>query len=239
MISVCIPTFNGERYLTKQLDSILVQLEPTDEVIISDDSSTDDTVHIIEDYQDKRIKLYKNNTFKSPIFNLENALSKAKGDFIFLADQDDIWMNNKVEVILREIEGYDVIVSDCTLINENEIQIADSFFNINKSKKGLINNFVKNSYLGCCMAFNQNILNSILPFPKGIAMHDIWIGLVAEVIGKPKFISDKLVMYRRHGENLSTSSEKSKFSLYFKIKYRVKFIYYILCRILVRAQRKK
>ena len=239
MISVCIPTYNGEKYLQEQLDSILAQLEPSDEIIISDDSSTDSTIKIVESYNDKRIRLLRNNTFKNPSLNLENSLIHAKGDYIFLSDQDDIWMSNKVEVCLKAIAGHDVIISDCILINESGIQIADSFYSINHSKKGFINNLIKNSYLGCCMVFNRKILNYVLPFPKGIAMHDIWIGLISEVVGRPKFINDKLIMYRRHGENLSTSSEKSDFSFFFKIKYRVMFMYYIIVRILARAENKK
>ena len=239
MISVCIPTYNGEKYLARQLDSILMQLGQGDEIIISDDSSTDTTIEIIEKYGDPRIILLKNNSFKSPIFNLENALMYAKGDYVFLSDQDDIWMTNKVELSLKELDGFDLVVSDCTLINENDLQIADSFYAINNSKKGLINNLIKNSYLGCCMVFNRKILDYVLPFPKGIAMHDIWIGLNAEVAGRPKFITDKLVQYRRHGDNLSTSSEKSEFKSFFKIKYRIMFIYYVVSRILVRAKIKR
>jgi len=232
MISVCIPTYNGEKYLEKQLNSILAQLSSNDEVIISDDSSTDNTISIIERYNDKRINLLKDNTFKSPIFNLENALMHAKGDYIFLSDQDDIWMPDKVQVCLSRIKGYDVVVSDCILIDANDKKISDSFYEINNSKTGFVNNFIKNSYLGCCLVFNRGILNYVLPFPKGIAMHDIWIGLITEIIGKPRFISEKLIMYRRHGENLSPTSGKSGFSIYFKILYRLKFLYYIACRML-------
>lgn len=236
MISVCMATYNGEKYLNKQLDSILAQLGNGDEIIISDDSSTDNTISIIESYNDRRIILLKNNNFKSPAFNLENALSHAQGDYIFLSDQDDIWMENKVEINIREIAGYDVIVSDCTLIDENDLQTADSFYRINGSKMGFINNLIKNSYLGCCMLVTRSMLDYVLPFPKGIAMHDIWIGLNAEIVGKPRFISDKLIMYRRHGENMSPTSGRSNFSLYYKLLYRIKFMHYIILRILKKGR---
>ena len=101
MISVCIATYNGEKYIREQLDSILPQLGLDDEVIISDDSSTDNTLKIIEEYNDCRIKIFSNNKFYSPILNFENALKKAQGDFIFLSDQDDIWKSNKVEVVMK------------------------------------------------------------------------------------------------------------------------------------------
>jgi len=86
-ISVCMATRNGGRYLRQQLASILTQPGPTDEVIISDDSSTDDTLAIINSMADPRIRLFTNNTFYSPIFNFENALKQATGEIIVLADQ--------------------------------------------------------------------------------------------------------------------------------------------------------
>jgi len=236
MISVCIPTYNGEKYLKKQLDSILAQLGQADEVVISDDSSIDNTINIIKSYSDRRIRLFENNSFKSPTFNLENALLKARGDYIFLADQDDIWMANKVETCLERIVGYDVLVSDCTIIDENDAQLQSSFYEINHSKKGFANNFIKNSYLGCCMLLNRSILDYVLPFPKGIAMHDIWIGLNVEFVGKSKFTAEKLIMYRRHGENMSPTAGKSNFSISFKLIYRIKFLYYILSRFLKRGR---
>lgn len=105
MISVCIATYNGGKYIKEQLDSILFQLGKDDEVIISDDSSTDDTLSILESYHDERIVILTNQKFHSPVYNFENALKSAKGDFIFLSDQDDIWEPTKVEVMLDSLKG--------------------------------------------------------------------------------------------------------------------------------------
>ena len=105
--SVCIATFNGEKFIKEQLDSILCQLGVDDEIIISDDSSVDQTISIIESYKDKRIKIFVNQKFSSPIYNFENAIMKSRGDFIFLSDQDDIWQSDKVEKMLcGDGEGY-------------------------------------------------------------------------------------------------------------------------------------
>ena len=90
MISVCMATYNGEKYIEEQLKSILSQLGENDEVIVSDDSSTDNTLAIVESFNDVRIKIFPNNKFHSPIFNFENALKQATGDYIFLSDQDDV-----------------------------------------------------------------------------------------------------------------------------------------------------
>lgn len=171
-ISVCIATYNGEKYLKKQLDSILNQLKKEDEVIISDDTSTDATVEIIKAYNDRRIILIENQKFRSPIYNFENALKHASGDIIFLADQDDIWIDNKVCTVKKYLKSYDLVISDAEIIDTNDETLYRSFYALNNSRKGFIKNIIKNSYLGCCMAFNRKILESALPFPKNVPMHD-------------------------------------------------------------------
>src|SRR6266702_1070934 len=98
-ISVCMATHNGARYIRQQLETILFQLGPDDEVVVSDDSSTDETIAIIKSFADQRIRLFENNTFYSSIFNFENALRRATGDIIVLSDQDDIWLDNKIATI--------------------------------------------------------------------------------------------------------------------------------------------
>jgi glycosyltransferase involved in cell wall biosynthesis len=116
-ISVCMATRNGEKYIKQQLSSILKQLSKNDEVIISDDSSTDNTIDIIKSFEDKRIKIYANNKFYSPVYNFENALLRSTGDIIFLSDQDDIWEDKKIRVMYELLKRYDLVVSDCTIID--------------------------------------------------------------------------------------------------------------------------
>ncbi len=232
LISVCIATYNGEKYIKEQLDSILYQLDRTDEIIISDDSSTDKTIEIIKSFNDNRIILYENQKFKSPIFNFENTLYHAQGDYVFLADQDDIWMPKKVETIKKFLKNYDLVLSDANIIYSKETTIYDSFYIINGSKNGFINNIIKNSYLGCTMAFNRKILEKSLPFPKDIPMHDWWIGLIAEIYGKTYFINEKLISYRRHSNNVSPTGEKSHYSFSQKILFRVIMIKNLILRYL-------
>ena len=231
-ISVCMTSYNGEKYIKKQIDSILSQLSKSDELIISDDSSTDDTVDIIKKIKDDRIFLLENNTFKSPVYNLENALNNANGDLIFLSDQDDIWIENKVDVMKQYLEVYDLVVSDCSIIDENEIELYNSFFYLRKTKPGFVKNLFKNSYLGCCMAFNNKILEKAVPFPSNIPMHDIWLGAVGEVFGKTYFCAEKLLKYRRHGDNVSPTTEKSRYSINQKIGFRLNILINIIKRIM-------
>jgi len=230
-VSVCIATYNGEKFIYQQIKSILPQLLENDEIIISDDSSTDNTLDVIRKFKDKRIKIYDNNCFKSPIFNFENALLKAKGDLIFLADQDDIWMDNRIEIQKNYLKTFDMVVCDAILIDENENILKNSFFKLNNSGSDLLKNFIKNGYLGCCMSFNKKILDKSLLFPAKIPMHDMWMGLISEIYGKTFFCEEKLVKYRRHNNNFSTTSGKG-FSLMKKISYRFKLFYLLFCRFL-------
>lgn len=219
MISVCIATYNGEKFIKEQIDSILVQLEEEDEIIVSDDGSIDNTLQIIESYEDSRIKIFR-NSFKNLILNFEYALKQAKGEYIFLSDQDDVWLPNKVNVCKEYLYNYDIVVSNCKIVDQNLQVISNSFFEVNNSKKGLFSNLLKNSYLGCCLAFRSKILERVLPFPKSIPMHDIWFGFVSEIFYKIKFIDMPLMLYRRHGENESPTGESSPYNLTQKVKFR-------------------
>ncbi len=210
-ISVAMATFNGEKYINEQIDSILPQLCENDEIIISDDGSTDNTIQILKEYRDNRIKIIC-GSHKGVKQNFANAISHCNGKYIFLSDQDDIWINNKVNNILNEFEKhkYSCIVHDCLAFDSNSGEvIIPSFFKFRKSKKGKWKNIIKNSYIGCCMAFNSNLKNKILPIPEEINMHDQWIGLIAEKYGKVKFINKILLKYRRHDNNVSKLKHKS------------------------------
>lgn len=225
MISVCIATYNGERYIEEQLTSILRQLGDNDEIIVSDDGSTDRTVDIAASTHDQRIHIVKGPCKNSIIANFESALRLAKGDYIFLSDQDDIWMDGKVETSLNYLATYDCIVSDAIIVDENKNILKPSFFSHNRTRSGRFYNLiVKNGYLGCCMAFRRSVLQKSLPFGKDIPMHDIWIGNVAAFLFNIKFIPEKLIMYRRHSHNNSTAGKKSTYSLRKKILFRVNII---------------
>lgn len=232
MISVCIATYNGEKYIKEQLKSILNQIDVADEVIISDDNSTDRTLEIIKEFNDSRIKIF-NNVGIGVIQNFENAIKNASGKFIFLSDQDDIWEPSKVRICLDDFRmGYDLILSDCSIFESTTGEIIEeSFFKFNASKKGIRNNIIKNSYIGCCMAFTNELKQKVLPFPKTIPMHDSWIGLIAELFFKVNFNNSKLIRYRRHLENVSyTAAGKSKFSFWKKIEFRFLLIYHLLLK---------
>lgn len=222
MISVCIATYNGEKYIKDQLLSILKQLSSYDEVVVSDDNSTDGTIDAIKSLRDHRVKIFLNSKERGYTRNFENALEKASGDIIFLSDQDDVWMENKVKKSLHALEQNDFVVSDAEVVSKDLKIMAKSNFELRGVKHGFLNNFIKCRYLGACYAFNRKVLQKSLPFPKNSKCipHDYWLYMVAISNFKVGIIHESLIQYRRHGLNVSNGGEKSYNSFLKKIKIR-------------------
>ena len=201
-ISIALATYNGEKYISEQLNSILPQLQAEDEIIISDDGSSDNTLELIAGFSSAQIKVYKNPK-KGVISNFENAINHTSGDIVFLCDQDDIWLPDKVKTVKNYFRdaNLNLVVSDAYIAGQNMELVEDSFYKVMNSGSGFIKNFTKNTFLGCCMAFRKELKDTILPFPVNIPMHDSWIGLLAELNGNVLFIPEKLIYYRRHQNN--------------------------------------
>lgn len=232
MVSVCIATYNGEKYIKEQLLSIISQLDSTDEIIISDDKSTDKTIEIIKELNDRRIKFFF-NTSKGYTNNFQNAIKHASGDFIFLSDQDDVWEENKVSRMTELLQEYDFVVSNAKVVNESLVDIDTTYFKMRGGgKNGFLNNLVKAKYLGCCMAFRNTMLKKLLPFPLEVTLcpHDLWISLIAEFYYKTYVIDESLILYRRHGNNVSSGGVKSSNSLFFKAQFRIYSLMKVLSR---------
>lgn len=227
MISVCMAVYNGERFLKKQVVSILDQLSIDDEIILIDDFSTDSSLRIIDEIGDSRIKVFSNKFNIGVIKSFERAILIARGEYIFLSDQDDVWMHDKVKTIVDLFKSTNAlaIVSDANVIDINEEVTLISFFKWKNSGPGLIRNLFRNGFLGCCLSFRSEAVSFITPFPKRIQMHDEWIGLTCSLAGTVSFIDKPLIQYRRHGGNVT---EMKPGSFVFMIRKRLT---YILCLI--------
>lgn len=236
-ISVVLASFNGEKFILDQIESILNQLGDSDELIIVDNQSTDGTVDIIAQIQDNRVKLICNPVkHKYPIYNINFSfsigLSISNGDILFLADQDDIWLKNKVQKFLIEFQRSKplLIYANSILIdgNENILNEGKSYFSIRKPSYSIWRTIYKNGYLGCNIAIHKDLLRKCkIPINPYIG-HDIWLALNALYYGRVSIIDDTLLKYRRHDLNTSSSSGVSQLSLYFKIKYRLIIIFNFL-----------
>ncbi len=233
MISVCIATYNGEKYIYEQLISILCQLSEFDEVIVSDDYSSDNTVDIIKRIKDQRIKIFFNNTSRGYTRNFENAINKSSGEIIFLSDQDDVWKKDKVFTMCNYLEKFDLVISDATHVNEDLITTKGSHFKLGNMKTGFVRHLLKPSYIGACMGFKRSILEKALPFPHNaiLCAHDYWLTLIGEFFYKVGLVNKELILYRRHDSNASPAGIKSPNSFFKKISIRVYSLLQLILRV--------
>ncbi len=220
-ISVALAAYKGERYIAEQLNSILCQLGENDEIIVSDDYPAGKTREAVSEIHDKRIR-YIEGQGKGVVSNFENALNACTGDVIFLSDQDDVWMPDKVEKVLAEIRnGADLVLHDAA-VTDGSLNITDpSFFAVHGSNASFAKNLIRNSFVGCCMVFTRKVMEDSLPFPKELPMHDWWIALAAMKKGyKTVLLPESLIKWRRHGDNVTGG----KTSTVQKIKWRLKML---------------
>lgn len=220
MISVCMATYNGERFIREQIDSILPQLSTEDELIISDDGSTDGTLGILAGYAaaDARVKVlhhekeisqspYRN--FRYATKNFENALRHASGDYIFLSDQDDVWLPEKVTVCMRLLEIYDCIVHNYRVIGVDGNLIEEAHFRTKPVHNQLFMNVVDNHFRGCCLALKAEILRYALPIPLNVIGHDYWIGCLAAHYGTVHYEMRPLIASRRYSDSVSAKRKRN------------------------------
>jgi len=165
IVSVCMATYNGEKYIYQQAKSILEQLSPNDELIVSDDGSTDGTLSVLEGFNDARIKIHKNTRMKGPVGNFQNCMAYVRGDYVFLADQDDIWFDSKIKTMVSLLKKYDLVICDCSIVDDGLNIIKSSYFQHANSGPGFFKNFKRNTYMGNCMGFRKKnaTVNSPLP----------------------------------------------------------------------------
>jgi len=202
LISIAMATYNGAGFIREQLDSLVGQSYSNVEIAISDDNSTDDTISIIKEYQSNHsnIHLYHNDpTSKGILKNFENALRNCKGDFICLADQDDIWEPGKVLTLSERIGDNIMIYHDSDFINEQGETIPGKIsgsFNFYKGNDPRAF-FLINCISGHAMMFRRELIEQALPFPQS-RYHDWWLAFCAACRGNIDFITEPLVHYRQH-----------------------------------------
>jgi GT2 family glycosyltransferase len=223
-LSVCLASYNGERYIAAQLHSILIQLGANDEVIVVDDASTDGTRERVLSLGDSRIQLIEHTTNRGVSRTFEDAIRAASGRILFLSDQDDLWSPNKVAVMLeafRSQPDVTLIATDVSLIDCDGSLLAASYFQPRgKFRPGLWANVIRNRFGGCTLAFRCEVIGDILPLPRKYdVLHDVWIGVRNSLAGhKTLYIPEALVLNRRHA---ATATGKKTLTLRRRIRIRV------------------
>lgn len=220
MIDILLATYNGEKFISSQIESILCQTYTDWNLIIQDDGSTDNTVEILKNYQKrypKKIHIFvnKKNT-GSCVKNFLSLAKKVQSEYIMFCDQDDVWTPNKIELTLNEmlklekqsiIENEPILVhTDLTVVDEELNLLSDSLFKYQKMnfKKDKLNNLlVQNIVTGCTMMSNKNLIElfNLINDSDGIIMYDWYLGLLASAFGKIGFVNKPTILYRQHQGN--------------------------------------
>lgn len=210
-ISVAMAVYEGEKYLSAQIDSILCQLRDYDELIISYDRSEDSTWDIINDYaaRDSRISVFRNPS-SGITSNFNNALKHCTGKYIYISDQDDIWISKKIATVQKYFKKTkaDLIIHNGVYTDARLKPISRPFNEIYRIGDGKIKNIIMPRYSGCCMAFNRRMLKKIYPMPE-IHGYDQWIATVCEFCGHIEYPNEVLILHRLHGSN-ATDLSKSR-----------------------------
>lgn len=244
-IQILMATYNGEKYLEEQLDSILNQTHTNWELLIRDDGSKDKTLEIIKKYTSKythKIFFINDNLGNLGLcYNFLRLLDISSSEYIMFSDQDDIWLENKIKTTLSKMIDEEAISpnipllvhTDLKVINKDKYTLYDSFYdfnNINPNKIQFINYLLLRSCVtGCTIMMNKKLRDIIIPYPSmGIIVHDYWISLIASIFGKISYINDKTILYRIHDnnsigikaqENIKKSTyEKNRFTYILKFK---------------------
>lgn len=229
LISIAMATYNGEKFIRQQLDSILLQSFADFELIICDDCSYDATVKIIKQYQqkDSRINLYQNEKNLGFKKNFEKIISVCKGDYIAFCDQDDIWEPNHLEILYKNIGENDCIGANSLIIDEKGVSQNKTLLEywpihvMPKNEKELFQHeLYSNVIQGTASLIKASLIKQALPIPEDIKYHDYWFALVAGLNEKCKYIGDVVLKYRRHSNN---ASEYQKFTIWSAIKDLYRF----------------
>jgi glycosyltransferase involved in cell wall biosynthesis len=226
-ITVCIATYNGEKYIARQLQSILDQLSAADEVIVVDDCSDDGTVEAIERLGDPRITVHSNDRNRREVYSFSRAISLARHRTIFLADQDDVWLPGRVALMKDALSNAALVTTNFDWMDQDERPIAVPFDGVlasdsSRHLKNIVDIFLgKTNYFGCAMAFRRELVPLVIPIPDYVESHDLWIALAANLVGSNVHLDAKTLHKRRHGNN-ATSTTSSR-GLWLKLRARAIF----------------
>ena len=231
-LSIVMCTYNGAAFVEAQVQSILAQTYPFEELVIVDDASTDQTYALLQELTttDARIKLYQNAINIGYNANFEKAIRLSAGDYIAFADQDDIWEPLKIQLMSQvQLNPLDdvpsLVFSDLSLINTYGEHKGNSFWemaDLDPMRTTFNSLMFANVVTGCASLINHRMRDLLKEIPSDVMMHDHWIGLIAYGLGKVEIISQPLVRYRIHDDSVT---EKQEADFFWKMKKQIHQIF--------------
>ncbi|MDY6398838.1 MAG: glycosyltransferase [Treponema sp.] len=220
MISVAMATYNGEKHLKEQIDSILNQTIQVDEIVITDDNSSDKTVEILSQYAEinTRIKFFVNAERLGFKKNFEKAISLCTGDFIALSDQDDIWLPNHIEWLSNNLGTKSLAVGNAELINEDGskknilLSETEQFQYFSENSMDVLEHilFCVNPFQGASMLFSKAFSENLLPIPETVAFHDTWFAVNALCQNGIAYTFDPITLYRQAESTVTKHIKRSR-----------------------------
>ncbi|MBK8804701.1 MAG: glycosyltransferase [Fibrobacteres bacterium] len=233
MISVAMATCQGESLVGRQLASILAELSAEDQVVVADASSTDGTLEVVRSFGDPRVEIVPDLPRGQIPATFEAALERCRGETIFLSDQDDLWLPGKVQACLDALarSGASLVVHDAVVVDGQGRILAESFSSLVGFCPGFWRNLRRSGYLGCATAFRRRLLDTALPFPERLPMHDWWLGLLAERRGGTMRLDTPLIHHVRHGANANFQPGRSPYSYPRRLMFRLTMLARVAARL--------
>lgn len=211
-VSVCMATFNGERYLREQLDSILAQLSADDEVVVVDDASTDSTVRVLEEVDDSRVHVHRRGTNGGYVTAFHEAIGHSRGRYVLFSDQDDVWTPRRVERMVDALRSSNVVASNMVILGTDE---RPSWWMPRRQARQWRRNIARilagvSGYYGCGMGFRREFTRVVVPFPSFLReSHDLWLALAGNLAHSIALVEEPTLRRRVHGDNVTPTRPRS------------------------------
>lgn len=228
-VSFVVATYNGAAHIEAQLTSILEALGPDDEIVVSDDGSTDDTVARVKALADPRIHVIEDGVRLGYQGNFARAIAASNGAHVFFSDQDDICLPQRIPASLDRLAHSACVCGDAVVVDVDLSPLQTSYFKARRAKFDALSLFLRPAVIGATMACRRDFLLANLPFPDGVP-HDLWLSVQASRRGKLSVVAAPFILYRRHQSALSATGSNSRRPLALRLRERLLLLWALVYR---------
>ncbi|MBT8162539.1 MULTISPECIES: glycosyltransferase [Arthrobacter] len=233
-VSVCLAAYKGSLYIEEQIDSILRDLGPNDELVVVDDASPDNTAEVVKGITDPRLRFVPAEVNKGYVRTFEHAIGLSRGEFIMLSDQDDVWIPGRVDLMLAALADNKVVAGNFDVLGGG-LRPWIPRLKASDSRKHAANLFAVligyRAYYGCAMGIRRDALNYFVPIPGYVnESHDLWLAICGNMAGSIRHLDESTVLRRLHDSNQTPAGWRSLAKI---VKARI-----MILRLMVEALRR-